>query len=208
MTAPITLTNSTQIITDLIELARTINLALDDSEEFEGEDGRAHAITGQHFDDVCEAIHRLESLPDDNPGVCLGPAQKAEWALRHMLAAHPDDVAVDALAALMKAKLEKQRSKGYSGWDADCSQQRLSDMLRAHVEKGDPVDVANFCAFLTARGEGIAPQADSKPAALSSDTLYLLRRLLSNQHTLTGPEFRAELEKIVEVAAANKQGGA
>ena len=37
----------------------------------------------------------------------------------------------------------------------------------------------------------------TKPALLSRDTLYLLRRLLSNQHTLTGPEFRAELEKVV-----------
>lgn len=44
------------------------------------------------------------------------------------------------------------------------------------------------------------PPADlSAPqeAQLSADTLYLLRRLLSNQHTLTGPEFRAELTKIV-----------
>ncbi|WP_148279944.1 hypothetical protein [Acidovorax sp. KKS102] len=32
---------------------------------------------------------------------------------------------------------------------------------------------------------------------VSSDTLYLLRRLLSNQHTLTGSEFREELTKIV-----------
>lgn len=37
-----------------------------------------------------------------------------------------------------------------------------------------------------------APQQEA-----SQDTMYLLRRLLSNQHTLTGPEFRAELEKIV-----------
>ena len=37
-----------------------------------------------------------------------------------------------------------------------------------------------------------APQQE-----VSQDTMYLLRRLLSNQHTLTGPEFRAELEKIV-----------
>jgi hypothetical protein len=29
-------------------------------------------------------------------------------------------------------------------------------MLREHVEKGDPRDVANFCMFLWARGEGIA----------------------------------------------------
>ena len=74
---------------------------------------------------------------------------------------HPDDAAVDALAVLMKAKLAKQRGKGYRGWDTDCTQQRLSDLLRGHVDKGDPVDVANFCAFLLARGEGIAaaPQA-------------------------------------------------
>ena len=69
---------------------------------------------------------------------------------------HPDDAAVDALATAMKAKLAKQRAKGYGGWDTDCTQQRLSDMLRTHVEKGDPVDVANFCAFLLARGEAIA----------------------------------------------------
>jgi len=74
---------------------------------------------------------------------------------------HPDDVAVHALAAAMKAKLARQRAKGYSGWNTEeCTQQRLSDMLRAHVGKGDPVDVANFCAFLGARGEGIAPAAD------------------------------------------------
>lgn len=38
-----------------------------------------------------------------------------------------------------------------------------------------------------------APQAPR----LGEDALHLLHRLLSNQHTLTGPEFRAELEKIV-----------
>ncbi|MDR2331896.1 MAG: hypothetical protein LBE61_00270 [Burkholderiaceae bacterium] len=78
------------------------------------------------------------------------PTTKAEPA-------HPDDAAVDALAEAMKAKLAKQRAKGYGGWDSpECTQQRLSDMLRTHVDKGDPVDVANFCAFLSARGEGIA----------------------------------------------------
>lgn len=61
---------------------------------------------------------------------------------------HPDDVAVDKLAEAMKAKLQKQRLKGYGGWDTDCTQERLSELLREHVDKGDPVDVANFCAFL------------------------------------------------------------
>lgn len=33
---------------------------------------------------------------------------------------------------------------------------RLSRMLRDHVNKGDPRDVANFCMFLWNRGEAIA----------------------------------------------------
>lgn len=72
-------------ITDLIELARTVNLALDDSEEMEGDHGRQHVIDGQHFDDVCEALARLEALPDDKPGAAMGPSQKAQWALRGLL---------------------------------------------------------------------------------------------------------------------------
>lgn len=43
-----------------------------------------------------------------------------------------------------------------------------------------------------------APQAPR----LGEVALHLLRRLLSNQHTLTGPEFRAELEKIVAEESA------
>lgn len=72
---------------------------------------------------------------------------------------HPDDDAVDAFAAAMKAKLAEARTKGRGGWEdkQDCPQQRLSDMLRSHVEKGDPRDVANFCMFLHQRGEAILP---------------------------------------------------
>ena len=71
---------------------------------------------------------------------------------------HPDDASVDAFAAAMKSKLTKSRAKGRGGWDdkAQCSQQHLSDLLRGHVDKGDPVDVANFCMMLSLRGEGIA----------------------------------------------------
>ena len=75
------------------------------------------------------------------------------------VAQHPDDAAVDAFAMAMKAKLAEARAKGRGGWQdkADCPQQRLSDMLRAHVAKGDPRDVANFCMFLHQRGESILP---------------------------------------------------
>lgn len=90
---------------------------------------------------------------------------------------HTDDVAVDAFAAAMKAKLAKARAKGRGGWDdkAQCSQQYLSDLLRGHVEKGDPVVVANFCMMLQQRGEAItaAPaqgqQAGQEPFGYLAD---------------------------------------
>lgn len=72
--------------------------------------------------------------------------------------AHPDDLAVDRFAAAMKEKLAAARAKGRGGWDdkedLEC---HLSNLLRAHVEKGDPRDVANFCCFLWNRGESIQP---------------------------------------------------
>jgi len=73
--------------------------------------------------------------------------------------AHPDDVAVEAFAEAMKVKLAIARSKGRGGWNNDepGMQQRLSDMLREHVAKGDPLDVANLAMFLHQRGEGVLP---------------------------------------------------
>ena len=74
---------------------------------------------------------------------------------------HPDDIAVDLFAAEMKAKLEYSRNKhGRGGWNdkSDCSAEHLSNLLREHVGKGDPVDVANFACFLWNRQERIVPQ--------------------------------------------------
>lgn len=69
-------------------------------------------------------------------------------------AAHPDDLAVDRLAVAMKAKLEEKRLQGYEGWDKPdrTSVEFLADALVEHVEKGDPVDVANFAMMLRERG--------------------------------------------------------
>lgn len=84
---------------------------------------------------------------------------------------HPDDTAVDAFAAAMKAKLARAREKGRGGWqEADAGV--LSGMLRHHVEKGDPRDVANFCMFLWSLGHGIAPapQQASEQGQQPTDT--------------------------------------
>ena len=88
-------------------------------------------------------------------------------------AAHPDDAAVDAFAAAMKEKLAASRAKGRGGWNGDepGMQQRLSDMLRTHVEKGDPRDVANFAMFLHQRGEAILPVQQPAPSAPVGATL-------------------------------------
>ena len=70
---------------------------------------------------------------------------------------HPDDFSVDSFAAKMRQKMAESRAKGRDGWydKSQCSAETLSEMLRDHVEKGDPVDVANFSMMLCARGERI-----------------------------------------------------
>lgn len=78
---------------------------------------------------------------------------------------HPDDQAVDRFAAAMKDKLAKAREKGRSGWET-CPPEDLSRMLREHVEKGDPRDVANFAMMLWSLGEGVSSQPQ-QPAPMS-----------------------------------------
>lgn len=77
--------------------------------------------------------------------------------------AHPDDFAVDRFALCMKFKLKHAREhKGRGGWAdrGQVSAKTLSEMLQAHVAKGDPVDVANFCMFLHQRGETIVGETN------------------------------------------------
>lgn len=68
---------------------------------------------------------------------------------------HPDELAVHRFARQMRIKLEQKRSQGYSGWDDPtlCPMDRLWEMLRSHVEKGDPVDIGNFAMMIHQRME-------------------------------------------------------
>ena len=61
-----------------------------------------------------------------------------------------DNAAVNGFATAMKEKLAAKRAQGYGGWadTEQCSTLRLSNMLKNHVEKGDPVDVANFAMMI------------------------------------------------------------
>ncbi len=68
---------------------------------------------------------------------------------------HPNTQAlVNEFAAAMTAKLERAEQKyGYrdnwltDNWEAEC-RQKLVD----HIDKGDPLDVAAYCAFMWRRG--------------------------------------------------------
>ncbi|MBY3151308.1 hypothetical protein HFO56_02765 [Rhizobium laguerreae] len=66
---------------------------------------------------------------------------------------HPDDIAVDRFA---------KRRQGRGGWQdkESCSGPFLSSLLVEHVEKGDPIDVANFSMMIHQRGEQIAGERE------------------------------------------------
>lgn len=85
-------------------------------------------------------------------------ADKLDSLSAQLLGSHPDDLAVDRFAIAMKAKLAQKRAEGRGGWDNpnECSVEWLSELLKRHVEKGDPTDVGNFAMMIHQRGGRIA----------------------------------------------------
>lgn len=90
-----------------------------------------------------------DKLPDE--GNIIGWFANAIEAQHLSNAEHPDDLAVDRFAAVMKAKMKHAREvKGRSGWDdpAQISIDKLVDMMVDHVAKGDYVDLGNFAMMI------------------------------------------------------------
>ena len=139
-------------IADLIPFAREILAA-------HSADGRPSSIALRTA--LVDAIEHLKAM-DGRDNSCSDPSDWSdlESALEPQ---HEDDDWVDQFAAVMKAKLAAARAKGRGGWQT-CSAEDLSRMLREHVEKGDPRDVANFSMFLWALGKTICP-ADARAIA-------------------------------------------
>lgn len=86
---------------------------------------------------------------------------------------HPDDRAIEAFCAELKAKMAASRAKGRDGWydPARCTSEDLSIDLRVHVGKGDPRDVALFCMMLWSRGSPIVGVVRAAGAPVISPTL-------------------------------------
>lgn len=76
------------------------------------------------------------------------------WRVKVFDEAEFDDLAVDAFAERLKAKLAVSREKGRNGWyDPElCADDGLANLLLGHACKGDPLDVAAFAMMLDARG--------------------------------------------------------
>jgi len=78
----------------------------------------------------------------------------------------PDDErkALDAMVSAMSEKLYRKYIEGYSGFEG-ASEEHLNRLLHEHLLKGDPVDVANFCAFLLHNGQRVrlSPERVSVP---------------------------------------------
>lgn len=99
---------------------------------------------------------------------------------RRAATTHPDDAAIDCFAGeALKPKMAEGRAKGRSGWET-CPPEVLSRMLREHVEKGDPRDVALFCMMLWSMGARIvaAPQPDVQAEVPQAIRLRFFRDLI------------------------------
>lgn len=155
-----------KVVQDLIELARRVHLALDDSEEQQGPNGRQHVLDSQHFDDLCEALDCLEDLPDDKPGMTMGPAGKADWALRQVLV---PDGGIEAELRLLRKRVATYEARDALGWIP----------AQAHPDDAavDRFAAAMKAKLASARAKGRSGWEDKAQCAQDSLALDLRRHI-------------------------------
>lgn len=98
----------------------------------------------------------LKINPYPGLGFAPAPSDKGWLPLNIPTELHPDTVKLmlSFAEAMMQKLLKAQQKYGYTNnwadpnWMDDCRQD-----LHDHVEKGDPLDVAAYCAFLWSHGE-------------------------------------------------------
>ena len=134
-------------------------------------------------------------------------------------AGHRDSQAVDRFAVEMKHKMATSRDKGRGGWDdeAQCTMDQLAAMLVAHVAKGDPVDIANFCMMLHQRERasrehhpcygGDAVRAIQKAAAPPSPATVLPAKEVAGQIEIVAAKVFEAMALVAGVATKWVPGG-
>lgn len=134
----------------------------DEASKHDGEHAKGYAAgMARAAKSIARGFNAMEAEDDDNIRAMLAAAPEPPASVPP----HTDDDAVDRFAAAMKAKLAQKRREGRGGWDdrAACSAEHLSNLLRRHIEKGDPLDVGNFAMMLHQRGEKISAAPVTKP---------------------------------------------
>lgn len=122
------------------------------------------------------AAELLQELASRTPAPGMAGGVGAEHISQFL--PHEERVAWTAFSTAMAQKLYDKYVQGYSGFDS-CTEAKLSAMLRDHVDKGDPVDVANFCCFLYANGQHIAPHPSPAPQAVGAETVRAAKALIA-----------------------------
>lgn len=80
------------------------------------------------------------------------PAPPALIAGLEPVAGDPIEDLVQRFSEALLAKLRLAQSKGRSGWDQDDWEDACRTGLMRHINKGDPRDVAAYCAFMWHHG--------------------------------------------------------
>jgi hypothetical protein len=114
---------------------------------------------------------------------------------------HPDtEDLVNRFSVALKEKLLAAQVKyGYSNsWRNTDWLEQCRDDLRNHVEKGDPLDVAAYCAFLWHHGEGTVRLPGSYDVEHLGELVTELHVAIMNGHPKSAMELRRKIIGTVE----------
>jgi len=161
-------------MTDITELAQSLKAAAEKATQgnwraFKYHDGRC-GIGGGHHDEimVCEHIskrrpHDAEFIALANPANILAlveALEKAQQAPIMPLGLHPDTqkLVADFCTALAEKLYKAQLKYGYdTDWKQDGWPSQCQAHFHQHIAKGDPRDVAAYCAFMWWHGWSTKP---------------------------------------------------
>ena len=110
-------------------------------------------------------------------------------------------------AALAEKLAAAEKKYGYSdGWASPDWLDECRQKLLEHVTKGDPRDVAAYCAFLWHHGASTAapaatPQADSQPALTPETASAMVEGMDMNDRVLAAIDAEIKADSVLEDAA-------
>lgn len=171
-----------KVIELLLDVARKAFFAMDST----CDDGNGLHWDEQCFDELSAAMDKLDDLPDDKPDVIMGPATKAEWALRGCFPELINQTDADRIAELerqlaeARAALPTTPQRAIDAWNqrAQPTAQQGSNVTTCPRLNGKLCNCAAFCGdYLRAQ----SVQA-SQRVKLTDDMIFAAARALSDEN--------------------------